>query len=255
VTLTSSLNPSNFGQSVTFTATVTGVSPTGTVTFTDGATVLGTAALNSNGQATFTTSSLTVGSHAITAVYSGDTNNAAGTSAALTQVVGVPADSIRLRALQVAVTNIEAQSSGAAFGGAVDDAIADGFAENGGTLFSPRGNGMRINFGADDDGTARHNQRVASEYDAVTATQRFTLRDSALSNIDQNAGLPSSVRSFAPDQSMFSNRVDDSFTALGYGASPVVTKSTPPLIVAPRSLSRLSWFGRRSPDLSWLARA
>jgi hypothetical protein len=46
VTLTSSQNPSNFGQAVTFTATVTGTSPTGTVTFKDGATVLGTGTLS-----------------------------------------------------------------------------------------------------------------------------------------------------------------------------------------------------------------
>lgn len=138
MTLTSSLNPSQFGQSVTFTAKVTGVSPTGTVTFKDGATVLGTGTLNANGQAIFTTSSLSSGNHAITAVYGGDANNARSTSPVLTQVVNIPADSIRLRALQVAVTNIEAQSSGAAFSGAVDDAIADGFSEGGCTLISPR---------------------------------------------------------------------------------------------------------------------
>jgi len=223
VTLTSSLNPSQFGQSVTFTAKVTGVSPTGTVTFKDGATVLGTGTLNANGQAIFTTSSLSSGNHAITAVYGGDANNARSTSPVLTQVVNIPADSIRLRALQVAVTNIEAQSSGAAFSGAVDDAIADGFSEDGCTLISPRGNGVRINFG-DDCTNARGNTGVASQYDAVIASRTLAFSDSAPSNIDQNAGLPPSLRSFAPDQSMPSNRVDDSFTALGY-AGPTVTKA------------------------------
>jgi hypothetical protein len=233
VALTSSLNPSNFGQSVTFTATVTGVSPTGTVTFKDGVTVLGTGTLNGSGQATFTTSSLSVGSHSITAVYSGDVNNAAATSAVLTQVVNIPADSIRLRALQVAVTTIEAQSSGAAFSGAVDDAIADGFSEGGCTLISPRGNGVRINFGADDCTTTRRNTRVSSQYDAVTAARTLAFSDSALSNIDQKTGLPPSVRSFAPDQSMSSNRVDDSFPVLGY-ASPMVAKAPPLVPVAPK---------------------
>ena len=222
VTLTSSLNPSQFGQSVTFTAKVTGVSPTGTVTFKDDATVLGTGTLNANGQAIFTTSSLSSGNHAITAVYGGDANNARSTSPVLTQVVNIPADSIRLRALQVAVTNIEAQSSGAAFSGAVDDAIADGFSEGGCTLISPRGNGVRINFG-DDCTNARGNTGVASQY-AVIASRTLAFSDSAPSNIDQNAGLPPSLRSFAPDQSMPSNRVDDSFTALGY-AGPTVTKA------------------------------
>ncbi len=73
--LIASLNPSSVGQAVTFTATVSGLSPTGTVTFNDGATTLGTGPLSS-GQATLTTSALTSGTHAITAVYGGDANSA-----------------------------------------------------------------------------------------------------------------------------------------------------------------------------------
>jgi uncharacterized repeat protein (TIGR03803 family) len=74
-TLTSSPNPSTFGQSVTFTATISSptVIPTGPVTFTAGKTVLGTAQL-SGGKAKFTTSSLAVGSTTVTATYSGDSN-------------------------------------------------------------------------------------------------------------------------------------------------------------------------------------
>jgi hypothetical protein len=45
--------------------------PTGTVTFTDGATTLGTATLNGSGQATYTTTALTAGDHTITATYAG----------------------------------------------------------------------------------------------------------------------------------------------------------------------------------------
>lgn len=88
--VTSSLNPSRTGQNVTFTATVTvtaGVgSPTGTVTFNDGATTLGTGTV-AGGVATFATSTLTVSSHPITAVYNGDVNFATSTSTILTQVV------------------------------------------------------------------------------------------------------------------------------------------------------------------------
>jgi len=76
--VTSSLNPSNLGQSVTFTATVSssaGGTPTGTVQFKDGGTNLGAAApLNASGVAQFTTSALTAGSHTITADYSGDSS-------------------------------------------------------------------------------------------------------------------------------------------------------------------------------------
>lgn len=84
--LASNANPSTYGSSVTFTATVAGSSPTGTVTFKDGASTLGTTTL-SGGSAGYTSSSLSVGTHSITAVYSGDTNNAASTSPALSQVV------------------------------------------------------------------------------------------------------------------------------------------------------------------------
>ena len=89
-TLTSSKNPSTYGDSVTFTAAVSPTAgtdvPTGTVTFKDGASTLGTATLSSE-QATCVTSSLSVGSHSITAVYGGDANFAGSTSAALTQTV------------------------------------------------------------------------------------------------------------------------------------------------------------------------
>src|SRR4029077_17880153 len=88
----SSLNPSTVGQLVTFTVTVTANAPgagtpTGTVTFKDGTTILGTGTLNASGQATFSTSSLSVASHSITAEYSGDGNFFGSTSSALTQVV------------------------------------------------------------------------------------------------------------------------------------------------------------------------
>lgn len=81
----SSLNPSTVGQSVTFTATVTGSSPTGTVQFKDGSADLGAPVTLSGGSATLTTSALTRGTHSITAVYSGDGANGASTSPALLQ--------------------------------------------------------------------------------------------------------------------------------------------------------------------------
>ena len=93
----SSTNPSIIGQPVTFTATVvntTGVAistatPTGSVQFMDGASVLGTAqTLSGAGTATLTTSALTAGTHAITAVYTNSDGNFTGsTSSSLTQIV------------------------------------------------------------------------------------------------------------------------------------------------------------------------
>lgn len=106
--LTSSVNPSVVGQAVTFTATVTAGAPqqgsgaapsgpTGSVAFIEGAVVLGTSALASNGTAQFSTSSLATGTHAVTAQFSNtplvgtpDGNFAASTSSPVSQVVNNP---------------------------------------------------------------------------------------------------------------------------------------------------------------------
>lgn len=88
--LTSSVNPTVFGQSTTITATVTSAiagTITGSVTFTDGVTTLGSAMLNAAGVATFSTSTFSVGTHALSAVYGGATNFATSTSAGLSQGV------------------------------------------------------------------------------------------------------------------------------------------------------------------------
>jgi len=102
VVLGSSPNPSTYGTAVTFTATVTsnGASaPTGTVNFLDGTAKIGSGTLvGTTGVATFTTSSLAVGSHTITAAYVGDTNDGPGTSPAVTQVVNQAATSTTVSA-------------------------------------------------------------------------------------------------------------------------------------------------------------
>ena len=95
----SSLNPSTFGQSVTFTATVSGgTSPTGSVQFFDGATSLGTVAL-AGATAQLTTSALAVGTHSITAAYSGDADDTPSTSAPVSQVVNAAAPGVTATAL------------------------------------------------------------------------------------------------------------------------------------------------------------
>jgi subtilase family serine protease len=94
-------SPSNFGDSVTFTATVTttGTStPTGNVAFKDGSNTLATVALGgcvcdgivNSAMASYSTSTLSSGTHAITAVYAGDSNNLGSTSPVWTQVVNPP---------------------------------------------------------------------------------------------------------------------------------------------------------------------
>ena len=92
-------SPATFGTSVTLTATVTTTSGvvSGTVNFSDGSTMLGTGTLNSSGIATFSTTTLTVGSHTITAAFQANTNFTAST-ATLTQVMTAPVGSFTISA-------------------------------------------------------------------------------------------------------------------------------------------------------------
>jgi hypothetical protein len=87
----SSLNPSELSENVTFTATVTAKSgqgtPTGTVQFMDGATILGSSTLNSRAVAAYSTTALSLGNHSMTAIYSGDIQFVASTSPILMQKV------------------------------------------------------------------------------------------------------------------------------------------------------------------------
>jgi hypothetical protein len=89
---------STFGDSVTFTATVSsgaGVG-TGNVNFYDGETLLGSAAIDGSGVASLTTSALHAGSHNITVSYEGDGSYLSSDSDAITQVVGRATSSVLL---------------------------------------------------------------------------------------------------------------------------------------------------------------
>jgi hypothetical protein len=112
---------------VSFTATVSGNggAATGNVTFMDGANTLGSVAVNASGVATYTTSSLTVGSHNITAVYGGDANDAGSTSTGITETVTAYATQTSLAASSTSIntdqeltllTTTTSSSGGAATG-------------------------------------------------------------------------------------------------------------------------------------------
>ncbi|MCB0050625.1 MAG: Ig-like domain repeat protein, partial [Caldilinea sp.] len=104
-TLVSGLNPSIYGNSVVFTATVTIQAPgaasmTGEdVTFRDGAATLGTGTLDASGIATVTTSLLSGGVHSVTAEYGGRTNITGSVSSGVMQTVNKASQSITFGAL------------------------------------------------------------------------------------------------------------------------------------------------------------
>ena len=102
VSLASSVNPATTGQSVTFTATVTGAAgtPTGSVSFLDGGSAIsGCASVAlSSGSAICTTSALTNGTHSITASYAGNSSYTSGTSNTVTQAVQAPSTTLSLAA-------------------------------------------------------------------------------------------------------------------------------------------------------------
>jgi Bacterial Ig-like domain (group 3)/FG-GAP-like repeat/Abnormal spindle-like microcephaly-assoc'd, ASPM-SPD-2-Hydin len=90
-TIASSLLGAAPGETVTFTAKVTssGGTPAGSVSFFDGATLLGTTTLNS-GTATFAGSFTTLGQHSVTAMFGGSTNFSASTSSAVIEAIATP---------------------------------------------------------------------------------------------------------------------------------------------------------------------
>jgi uncharacterized repeat protein (TIGR01451 family) len=214
VAVTSSVNPSVPGQPVTFTATVAsaGGTPTGTVIFRDAGASIGTGAL-AGGVATLSTAALASGAHSITVSYSGATGFAASASSTLTQTVAIPADSIKLRQLQVAVTQMVAQNSGQAIAGAIDTAITDGFSDGGG-LVTPSGTGLRFNFSADPDqpGAADHERAFSDRWNGMFDRDR-TAGEGGANSYARNRRNPSAV--------------DHAFAAVD--RSTMATK-TPPLI-------------------------
>jgi uncharacterized repeat protein (TIGR01451 family) len=231
-TLTSSLNPSAPGQAVTFTATVHAASgtgmPTGTVTFKDGATTIGTGSVGTNGVATFTTSTLTTGSHNITAVYGGDTIFAGSTSAVLVQNVNNNSDSTKLRELQISATPIIAQGWGQAVSAAMDDAVTAGFGGNPQSL-SPAGTGFTYYF--NDDPPAR----PSAEPDQDSLRRYLASPNGSLASPDGKLAA-------ANDK-----RFDDDFRGLGY-AGGMPTKAPPPAAASSTPRDWLAWINVRGTD-------
>ncbi len=126
--IASSPSPSSFGQAVTFTATVSGSSPGGSVSFEDGTKTLCANVALTGAAADCTTSILGVGAHAITAMYSGDSGNLPSASGGIVQTVQVASTTTSL-STTCDRTFVEIQPFTA-------DAIVSGFDSTGAVTFS-----------------------------------------------------------------------------------------------------------------------
>ena len=105
--LAASPNPVTAGQALALTATVQGsgsTAPAGTVSFLNGSTPLGTAALNASGVATLSTASLAAGTYSLAAQYSGNASFLSSTSAAVPVTVNAQATTTSLAASPNPVT-------------------------------------------------------------------------------------------------------------------------------------------------------
>ena len=177
--LASGLNPSMFGQAVTFTATVSngGIStPTGNVTFLDGATTLGTAALDTGGQAMFTTSTLATGPHTIGASYEGDNKSTPSKSDALVQTVNKADQAISFAALPDKTYGDPAFAVSATGGGSGNPVTfgATGNCTSGGT------NGATITITGAGSCTVTASQSGNSNYnDATPVSRAFNINRAA----------------------------------------------------------------------------
>ncbi|MFF0148022.1 putative surface cell wall-binding protein [Amycolatopsis sulphurea] len=196
VTTTTSLSvtpasPAFQGDQVTLTANVTPASAGGTVQFKDGAANLGSPVAVNNGVATLNTSALTVGSHSLTAVFTGASQNIQGsTSQAVTYAVQTRPATATTTALAVTPSGSATQFQPVALSATVTPGAAAGaiqFTDNGANLGSPV---------ALSGGTATLNTATLA-VGAHSFTAKFVPADPAVFLASESAQVPLTVNTFA----------------------------------------------------------
>ncbi|CAN5354815.1 hypothetical protein BH11PSE11_BH11PSE11_22420 [soil metagenome] len=211
--LGSSANPANAGQSVTFTATVTGSAPTGSVTFNDGVTPICSAVALSNGQAQCVTSSLAAGSHSVVAAYSGNGSNASSNSSTLNQVIALNAQAIAFTSSAPgAATNGGATYVVTASGGASGNAVVFSIAAASSAICSI--SGSTVSFTGVGTCTINANQAGNATYSAAPQVQQsFSV---AANVVNSSTALGTSANPANAGQSV-------TFTATVTGSAPTGT--------------------------------
>jgi hypothetical protein len=247
--LASSVNPTTYNSSATFTATVTPATATGTVTFADGGTTLGTGAI-SGGTATYSTSSLSVGPHSINASYGGDTNYNSSASTALTQTVNKANTSVGL----ASSVNPTTYNSSATFTATVTPTTATGtvtFADGGTTLGTGTISGGTATFGTTTLAAGPHSITASYGGDASYNGSGSTALTQTVNKANTTVALGSSVNPSAysspvtltatvtPSTATGTVTFADGGTTLGTGtiSGGTATYSTSSLSVGPHSIT------------------
>ena len=233
VSVTSSANPSIYNQSVTFTATIAGTSPTGTVTWSANSTLITTCnpAIVAAGVATCATSSLPAGSNTISAAYSGDSNNKSGTGT-FTQPVSLASQAITFNALSditygVAPFSISATAS---------SNLLVAFTSNTTSVCTVAGSQVTIVGIGTCSITANQSGTTSSYSAAPPVTQTFSVRGPA--TITVAAGTPQSTGAGTAFPAAMQVYVKDAlgnlvsgvpvtFTAPASGATALLSPSSP----------------------------
>lgn len=197
--LTSSPNPSTPGQSVTFTATVTsgGGVPSGTVTFTEGATVWASAvAVDGGGHASFSTATLTTGSHVLTATFTGASGwgNSSGDDSGAPHVVSsVVTTTVTFTSVAAQDGYVLESTETSSVGGSVNGTISNNGALRVGDDKSDRQYKSVVSFNtsAIPDGATIVSVTLRLRRGVVSGTNPFTTHGSAWVDV-QNGGLSGS---------------------------------------------------------------
>jgi YVTN family beta-propeller protein len=236
VVVSSSLNPSLYGNSVTFTATVPS-DATGTMAFFDGTTALGTATI-SNGTAAMTTSTLATATHSITARYSGDSNYNAATSAVLSQLVNKlpgsvtenvsPNPAVSGSPVTITATVVTGETGSVTFYDgttAIGTAtIVNGVATLSVTGFTPGNHTITAIYSGDENHTSATSAAMTLIVTAVVAD--FSVRNNTAPQIIPPGASASYNISIASVSAPFTNPVNLTATNLPPGATYTYTPST-----------------------------
>ncbi|MEO8751346.1 MAG: Ig-like domain repeat protein [Casimicrobiaceae bacterium] len=226
-TLASSVNPSTFNQSVTFTASVTGNGPTGTVAFTESGTALAgcsAVALTGSGNtrtAICTNATLAVGTHSIVAAYGGNASNGTSASAALSQSVKAATTTTLASSANPVTAGVSVTFTATVNGSAPTGTVAftsDGTSITGCTAISLAGSGNSRTAACATSALAVGTHAIVASYAGNSANGTST--SATLSQAVNGAGPAATTTALASNANPVALGAPVTFTALVTGNAP-----------------------------------